>query len=83
MHNTEKDRQSVLPNVVNPAVYTYRHEHVEVNPQSEPIFSFLIAHPVDQYRLVYLSFQTVPQVPWHWTNTQKHTHIHHMSESHC
>lgn len=69
--------QSVLPNVVNPAVYTYRHEHVEVNPQRKPMFSFLVAHPVDQCRLVYFSFQTVPQVPRHWTHTKTHTYTSH------
>lgn len=42
----------MLPHVINPAVYTYRHEHVEVDPQGEPILSFLVAHPVDQSWLV-------------------------------
>lgn len=64
--------QSVLPNVINPAVYTYRHEHVEVDPQGEPVIAFLVAQPVDQCRLVYLSLQTVPQVPWNCTHTHRH-----------
>ena len=68
-------RQSVLPNVINPAVYTYWHEHVEVNPQGEPVLSLLVAHPVDQRRLVYLCFQTVPQIPWHWTHINTNTHV--------
>lgn len=62
--------QSPLPNVINPAVYTYGHEHVEVDPQGEPVLRLLVAQPVDQRRLVELGLQTVPQVPWYWTHTR-------------
>lgn len=57
----------LLPNVINPAVYTYRHEHIEVDPQGEPVIRLLIAHPVNQRGLVDLCFQPIPQIPWHWT----------------
>lgn len=51
---------AALPDVIDPAVHTDGHEHVDVDPQREPVLALLVAQPVDQRRLVYFGFQTVP-----------------------
>lgn len=48
----ERKKESVLPNVIDPAVHAYGHEHVEVNPYRKPMLSSLVAHPVNQCWLV-------------------------------
>lgn len=61
------------PDVVNPAVYEDGQQHIEVNPQGEPLLRFLVAKPVNYRRLVHLSLQTVAQVSWNCEH--KHTKV--------
>lgn len=71
-HALRRYRRPPLPHVVNPAVHADGHEHVEVDPQREPLFHFLITQPVNDFWFVQLSFQTVPQVPRYLKGGHKH-----------
>lgn len=53
------------PDVVNPAVNTDGHEHIEVDPQWKPVLSLLVAEPVHQRGFVYFGLEAVADIPWH------------------
>lgn len=53
------------PHVVNPAVNTDGHEHVEVDPQRKPVLCLLVAEPVHQRGFVYFRFEAVAYISWH------------------
>lgn len=64
-----------LPHVVNPAVHADGHEHVEVDPQREPVFRFLVTQPVNDFWFVQFGFQAVPQVPRNLKGGHKHANV--------
>lgn len=71
----QKTLSFVVPDVVDPAVHAHRHEHVQVDPQREPVLGLLVTQPVHQSGFIDFGFQSVPQVSWYWTQNNKYQEI--------